>query len=219
MGFTDARADASACPFGGCAASRYDCCARRHVPHGIRPSLSGRSAGSSRHRRQLLHRPHAGDERAVQAIRQRDPPRHLCRDRARSEGLSRIAAAHDLCRLAGVSGAVTPRRPAQLGRMVVAHEGRQLAASVRPEEQHPAASTIIRWCTSRSRTRSPMRIGPARTCRPRRNGSSPRAAGSTAPNMPGAMSSRPAAGTWPTPGRARFRTRTISQTDLRAPRR
>ena len=52
--------------------------------------------------------------------------------------------------------------------------------------------------------------GPARTCRPKRSGSSPRAAGSTAPSMPGATSSRPAASTWPIPGRASFRTRTTT---------
>ena len=37
--------------------------------------------------------------------------------------------------------------------------------------------------------------GPARSCRPKRSGNSPRAAGSTAPTTPGAMSSRPAART------------------------
>ena len=38
-----------------------------------------------------------------------------------------------------------------------------------------------------------MPLGPARSCRPKRSGNSPRAAGSTAPTTPGAMSSRPAA--------------------------
>ena len=41
--------------------------------------------------------------------------------------------------------------------------------------------------------RSPMRTGPARTCRPRPNGSSRPAAASTARSSPGAPSSRPAA--------------------------
>ena len=63
--------------------------------------------------------------------------------------------------------------------------------------------------------RWPMRNGPARNCRPRPNGNSPRAAGSTAPNSRGAMNSRPAASTWPTPGRAISRART-SRRRLRA---
>jgi formylglycine-generating enzyme required for sulfatase activity len=50
----------------------------------------------------------------------------------------------------------------------------------------------------------------------RRNGNSPRAAGSTAPSMPGAMSSRPAARISPTPGRASFRARTAAPTDSSA---
>ena len=83
---------------------------RRHVPHGLGRSLSGRSAGPSRDGRRLLDRPHAGDEPPVQGIRQGDRPRHLRRDSARSEGLSRRAAAHALCRLAGVLAAATRRR-------------------------------------------------------------------------------------------------------------
>ena len=55
-----------------------------------------------------------------------------------------------------------------------------------------------------------MRAGPARTCRPRLSGSLRRVAGSTAPSMRGAMNSRPAASTKPTPGRANFRGRTSS---------
>jgi formylglycine-generating enzyme required for sulfatase activity len=51
-------------------------------------------------------------------------------------------------------------------------------------------------------------VGLARNCRPKPNGSLRRAAGSTAPNMPGAMSSRLAASTWPIPGRASSRAKT-----------
>ncbi len=49
-------------------------------------------------------------------------------------------------------------------------------------------STIIRSCTSRSGTRWPTPNGPAKTCRPRPNGNSPRAADSKAPSLPGATS-------------------------------
>ena len=40
--------------------------------------------------------------RQFKAFVKRDRPRDLCRDPARPEGLSRRAAAHALCRLAGV---------------------------------------------------------------------------------------------------------------------
>ena len=56
-----------------------------------------------------------------------------------------------------------------------------------------------------------MRDGPARTCRPRPSGSSPRAAGWRAPNSPGATSLRPAASTWPTSGRASFRAESLGR--------
>ena len=61
-------------------------------------------------------------------------------------------------------------------------------------------STIIRSCTWRSPMRWPTPNGPAKICRPRPNGNSPRAAGSTAPSSPGAMSLTPGgkhlANTW-----------------------
>jgi formylglycine-generating enzyme required for sulfatase activity len=49
--------------------------------------------------------------------------------------------------------------------------------------------------------------GPARSCRPKPNGNLPRGADLMAPNMPGVKSSRPAAATWPIPGRVIFRCR------------
>ena len=85
---------------------------------------------------------------------------------------------------------------------------RELAPSLWPEEQSSTGSTIIRSCMWRSRRARLRASGPARNCRPKPSGNSPRAAGSTAPSSPGAMSSRPAAGTWPIPGRASFRART-----------
>ena len=91
------------------------------------------------------------------------------------------------------------------------HEGRELAPPLRPARATSTRSTIIRSCTSPIATRWPTRNGPARSCRPRPNGNSPRAAGSTAPSSPGATSSRPAASTWPTPGRANFRARISTQ--------
>ena len=79
-------------------------------------------------------------------------------------------------------------------------------ATINGLDNHPVVHVAYR------RRARPTRRGPARSCRPKRSGSSPRAAGSTAPSSPGATSSRPAASTWPTPGRATFRSRT-STTD------
>ena len=73
------------------------------------------------------------------------------------------------------------------------------------------ADGITRSCTSRSRTPRRMRNGRARSCRPKPNGNSPRAAGSKAPSSHGATSSRRTASRWPTPGRASSRGRTCGE--------
>ena len=93
---------------------------------------------------------------------------------------------------------------ARLEPVVDLHEGRRLAPSLRAEEQHQRARQPSGRARVAFATRWPTRNGPARICRPKPNGNSPRAAVSTAPSSPGAMSSRPAACTWPTPGRANF---------------
>ena len=89
--------------------------------------------------RWILDRPHAGDEPAVQGVRQGDRPQDVRRNSARSEGLSRRVAAHALRRLAGVHAAATVDRSARLEPVVEVHEGRRLAASLRAEEQHQRA--------------------------------------------------------------------------------
>ena len=82
-----------------------------------------------------------------------------------------------------------------------------------------AGSTTIPSCISPTATRRRTPGGPGRSCRPRPNGSSPRAAGWTAPSSPGATNSRPAAARWRTPGRAGSRTRTPASTATSARRR
>ena len=67
-------------------------------------------------------------------------------------------------------------------------------SNINARDHHP----VVHVCFQ---TRLPTPNGPARTCQPRPNGNSPRAAGSMVPNSPGAMNSCPAACTWPTPGR------------------
>ena len=60
------------------------------------------------------------------------------------------------------------------------------------------ARTITRSCRSRTRTRRPTRSGSASACRPRRSGSSPRAAASSRRPTRGATTSHPTASRWPT---------------------
>ena len=88
---------------------------------------------------------------------------------------------------------------------VVAICGRRELARNRPA---PAAQSperkIIRLCTSPMRTRSPMPAGAGVTCRPRRNGSLPRAAAATARTI-GRAPSMPAASRSRTPGRVSSR--------------
>ena len=144
--------------------------------------------------------------RRVPPLRRSDRPRHLRRDHARPEGLSRRAAAHAEGGLAGVHAAAT--RPVDLrdwSAMVDVQVRRQLAAALRAGQLDQRARRSSGRARRLSRTPRPTRRGPARSCRPKPNGSSPRAAGSTAPSSPGATSSCRAAGTWPTPGRAIFR--------------
>ena len=66
-------------------------------------------------------------------------------------------------------------------------------ASRRAPAPRSATSSIIRWCTSRTRTSRPTRGGQARRSRARRSGSARRAAASRARRSPGATSRRPAA--------------------------
>ena len=112
---------------------------RRHVPHGLRPSLSRGGAGASRLGRRILDRPHAGDEPSVQGLRQGDRLCHHGADPSRPEGLSRRAAGDDLCGVAGVRAVGGRHQFEGLEPVVDLQEGRRLAASLRAEEQHQRA--------------------------------------------------------------------------------
>ena len=114
-----------------------------------------------------------------------------------------------LPRLAGVREADRARGSAPDRQLVALHARRRLAASPRARaarskgrEQHP----VVHVDATRMPRRTPA--GPARSCRPRRSGSSPRAAAWTAPSTPGATSSCPTDDRWPTPGRGSFPGRT-----------
>ena len=77
------------------------------------------------------------------------------------------------------------------------------AGAIPRARAHPSSGgPITRLYTWPMRTQRPMRGGRARTFRARRSGSTPPGAAWMERNTHGGMSSRPAAGTWPTPGRA-----------------
>ena len=131
-------------------ARRHDLRARRHLPHGIGPALSGGGAGPSRDRRRVLDRPRAGDEPAVPQVRQRDRPCHRRRDRARPEGISGRAAAHAEGRIAGLRPAQGAGRSARLVAMVAVQVRRQLARPYGPRssisglDEHPVVHIAYR---------------------------------------------------------------------------
>ena len=192
---------------------------RRHLPHGLGPALSRGGAGPPRHRRRAsgsTARPSPTAQ--FTAVRRRDRLRHLRRDRARRR---RIIPAR--CRTCCKAGSLVFTPPTASGRSarLVANGGSSSsartggsptgrAASIKRARRPPGRARRL------SRTPRPTRRGPARSCRPKPSGSSPRAAASTAPSSPGATSSRPAAGTWRTPGRATFPHQNLRQRRLRA---
>ena len=97
-----------------------------------------------------------------------------------------------------------PGRHARLHALVEVDAGRRVATPARRGQHASTGSTTIRSSTSRSPMPRRSRDGKERRCRPRPNGSSPRAAASTARPTPGATSSRRTTVTWPTRGRASF---------------
>ena len=92
-------------------------------------------------------------------------------------------------RLPEVGGAGRPEQPLTTGGP--GRAGADWRHPRRPGELARTGASGIRSCTSRSTTRRRTPPGRARSCRPRRSGSSPRAAASTARSTPGATSSRP----------------------------
>ena len=82
-------------------------------------------------------------------------------------------------------------RAAAAGPVVASGPRRRLAPSGRTAFRRRGARAIIRSSTSPGMTRRPTAPGAARGCRPKPNGSTPRAAESTARRFRGAMSSNP----------------------------
>ena len=83
-------------------------------------------------------------------------------------------------------------------------EDASLAAARGTRLAHPRRASTIRWCTCRGTTRRPIAPGRARACRPKPNGSAPRAAGSKGSASRGATSSTPTARRAATSGAASF---------------
>ena len=146
--------------------------------------------------------------RQFKRIRQGDGPRHYRRDPAGPEGLSRRAAAYALRRVAGILAAharVDLARLEQWWRFMKGADWRHPygpRSNINGLDDHPVVHVAYVDALAYA-------DGRARNCRPKPNGSSPRAAASTAPSSPGATSSRPAASTWPTPGTANFRAQNL----------
>ena len=116
-----------------------------------------------------------------------------------------------------------PRRPVDLRNFHnwwQLHVRRQLAtphgpgsSSIDGLDDHPVVHVAYRG------RRRPTRAGPARSCRPKPSGSSPRAADSTAPSSRGATSSRPAAEHMANTWQGEFPEQNLQQRRLRRARR
>ena len=154
--------------------------------------------------------------RAIPRVRRRDRPCHFRRDPARPEGLSGRTAAHAQGGFAGFHAAEHPVDLRDWSQWWTFHIWRQLAATLMAAQLDQRARRSSGRPCRLFATPKPMRTGPARICRPRPNGSSPRAAASTGRNSPGATNSRQAAGIWRIPGRASSRVENLSARRLRA---
>ena len=149
---------------------------RRRVHHGLGRPLCRGEAGSSRQGRRLLDRHDSGDECRSSAASSGRP---ATSPSPRSRPTRRIIPAR--CRIC-----CAPARSSSSSRRV-----RSISPTGRIGGPSPSAptggilmvrgarsrgSTIIPSCMSPIATPRPTRNGPARSCRARRNGSSPRAA-------------------------------------------
>ena len=155
--------------------------------------------------RRVLDRPLPGHQPPLRRLRGRDRLRHRRRAPARPGGVPGAPPENLVPGSLVFTRTRGPGRPAPHQPVVDLDAGRELATPRRDPAQRSPGARSIRSSTSPTRTRPRTPTGPAARCRPRRSGSSPRAAGSTAPPTCGATRpSRPAPGS-PTTGTATSR--------------
>ena len=153
---------------------------RRHLPHGLGQALPRRGAGPPRYGRWFLDRPHAGHQSANSA-NSSTPPATSPSPKSRRTRTTIPARCRTCsmparwCSLRRASG-----RSAQLARWWIFKFGANWRrpygprSSINGLDDHPVVHVAYR-------TPKLMRNGPARICRPKPSGNSPRAAASTAP--------------------------------------
>ena len=151
------------------------------LPDGLRPALSGGAPGPPGHGRRVLDRPDSGHQRGVRPVRRGHRLRHVRRDASQSRRLSRRLAGDALRRLAGLREAGAARWIAATSPTGGTTCAAPTGAIRRARRARSRASSSIRSSTSPSATPRRTPRGRGRSCRPRRSGSSPRAAGSRAP--------------------------------------
>ena len=159
--------------------------------HGLGRPLPGGSPGPPGDRLRVLDRPHPGHQRRLPPLRQGHRLRH-----GRRAGAGRRRAIRAPMPEMLVAGSVVFTQPPGACRWTATTPGGTgcpgpTGGTRRAPAARSTAGSATRCCTSPGRMSPPTPRGPGRRSRPRRSGSTPAAAGTTAGPTPGAQELAP----------------------------
>ena len=148
---------------------------------------------------------YAVTNRRLRRVRRGDRLRHRRRAPARPGRLSRAPRPRTSCPARSCSRGRPARSTCATSRSGGRGRPARAGSAPRARRHRSTGARTTRSCTSRSRTPSATRRGPASRCRPRPSGSSPRAAGSTGATYTWGDEPEPPGERWPTTGTATSR--------------